>query len=69
MSGFEERVLEHLPVFPDVIPQSIWERLRIQGLVKQSLELTKEALISLAQQEIREITEDFHCAEGWVVPG
>jgi DMSO/TMAO reductase YedYZ molybdopterin-dependent catalytic subunit len=65
MSDSNERVLNHQPVFPDVAPQAKWERFLVQGLVELPLELTHEALMTLAQQEF---AEDFHCVEGWVVP-
>ena len=65
MSDTGDQVLDHLPVFPDVTPESRWERLRVQGLVEQPLELDQESLLALAQQGI---AEDFHCVEGWVVP-
>lgn len=65
MSEVEPHVLDHLPISPEVTPQTKWERLRVQGLVQQPLELTLEALITLAQQDV---TEDFHCVEGWMVP-
>ena len=65
MSDTGDEVLDHLPVFSDVTPESRWERLRVQGLVEQPLELDRESLLALAQQGI---AEDFHCVEGWVVP-
>ena len=65
MSDTGDQVLDHLPVFSDVIPESQWERLRVQGLVGHPLELAQESLLALAQQGI---AEDFHCVEGWVVP-
>ncbi|HIM37916.1 MAG TPA: hypothetical protein EYM38_07870, partial [Dehalococcoidia bacterium] len=65
MSDTGDKVLDHLPVFSDVTPESQWERLRVQGLVEQPLELDQESLLDLAQQGI---AEDFHCVEGWVVP-
>ena len=65
MSDTGDKVLVHLPVFSDVTPESQWERLRVQGLVEQPLELDQESLLDLAQQGI---AEDFHCVEGWVVP-
>ena len=65
MSDTGDHVLDHLPVFSDVTPESQWERLRVQGLVEQPLELDQESLLALAQQGI---AEDFHCVEGWVVP-
>ena len=65
MSDAEERVLNQLPVFSEVYPQAKWERFLVQGLVEQPLELTHEALMTLAQQGF---AEDFHCVEGWVVP-
>ena len=65
MSDTGDHVLDHLPVFSDVTPESQWERLRVRGLVEQPLELDQESLLALAQQGI---AEDFHCVEGWVVP-
>ena len=65
MSDTGNKILVHLPVFSDVTPESQWERLRVQGLVEQPLELDQESLLALAQQGI---AEDFHCVEGWVVP-
>ena len=65
MSDTGDQVLDQLPVFSDVIPESQWERLRVQGLVGHPLELDQESLLALAQQGI---DEDFHCVEGWVVP-
>ena len=65
MSDTGDKVLDHLPVFSDVTPESQWERLRVQGLVEQPLELDQESLLDLAQQGI---AEDFHRVEGWVVP-
>ena len=65
MSDTGDHVLDHLPVFSDVTSESQWERLRVQGLVEQPLELDQESLLALAQQGI---AEDFHCVEGWVVP-
>ena len=65
MSDADERVLNHLPVFPDVAPQTNWDRFLVQGLVEQPLELTHEALMTLAQEEF---AEDFHRVEGWMVP-
>ncbi len=65
MSDTGDQVFDHLPVFSDVTPESRWERLRVQGLVEQPLELDRESLLALAQQGI---AEDFHCVEGWVVP-
>ena len=65
MSDTGDQVLDHLPVFSDVTPESQWERLRVQGLVERPLEFDQESLLALAQQEI---AGDFHCAEGWVVP-
>ena len=65
MSDTGDHVLDHLPVFSDVIPESQWERLRVQGLVGHPLELDQESLLALAQQGI---AEDFHCVDGWVVP-
>ena len=65
MSDTGDQVLDHLPVFSDVTPESRWERLRVQGLVERPLELDQESLLALAQQGI---AEDFHCVEGWVVP-
>ena len=59
------QVLDQLPVFSDVSPESQWERLRVQGLVEQPLELDEGSLLALAQQGL---SEDFHCAEGWVAP-
>ena len=66
MGDTGDQVLDHLPVFSDVTHESQWERLRVQGLVEQPLELDQESLLALAQQGI---AEDFHCVEGWVVPG
>ena len=65
MSDTGDQVLDHLPVFSDVPPESRWARLRVQGLVEQPLELDQESMLALAQQGI---AEDFHCVEGWVVP-
>ena len=65
MNDTGDHVLDHLPVFSDVTPESRWEELRVQGLVEQPLELDQESLLALAQQGI---VEDFHCVEGWVVP-
>jgi DMSO/TMAO reductase YedYZ molybdopterin-dependent catalytic subunit len=65
MSHAEEQVLDHLPVFSDVAQEAHWERLLVHGLVEQPLEFSYDALVSLAQQRL---TEDFHCAEGWVAP-
>ena len=64
MSDTGDHVLDHLPVFSDVTPESQWERLRVQGLVEQPLELDQESLLALTRQGI---AEDFHCVEGWVV--
>ena len=65
MSRTVDQILDQLPVFSDVTPESRWDRLRVQGLVEQPLELDQESLSALAQ---RGISEDFHCVEGWVVP-
>ena len=62
MSDPGDQVLDHLPVFSDVTPESQWERLRVQGLVERPLEFDQESLLALAQQEI---AGDFHCVEGW----
>ena len=59
------QVLDQLPIFSDVSPESRWERLRVQGLVEQPLESDEGSLLALAQQGL---SEDFHCTEGWVVP-
>ena len=64
MSDTGDQVLDQLPVFFDVTPESRWERLRVQGLVEQPLELDQESLLALTRQGI---AEDFHCVEGWVV--
>ena len=64
MSSPGDQILDRLPVFSDVTPESRWDRLRVQGLVEQPLELDQESLSALAQ---RGISEDFHCVEGWVV--
>ena len=65
MSDTGDQVLDQLPVFSDVTPESRWERLRVQGLVEQPLELDQGSLLALTRQGI---AEDFHCVEGWVVP-
>jgi len=59
------QVLDQLPIFSDVSPESRWERLRVQDLVEQPLESDEGSLLALAQQGL---SEDFHCTEGWVVP-
>ena len=64
MSDTGDQVLDQLPVFSDVTPEFRWERLRVQGLVEQPLELDQESLLALTRQGI---AEDFHCVEGWVV--
>ena len=64
MSDTGDQVLDQLPVFSDVTPESRWEQLRVQGLVEQPLELDQESLLALTRQGI---AEDFHCVEGWVV--
>jgi len=65
MSDTEDQILDHLPVFSDVTPESQWKRLQVQGLVERPLEFDQESLLALAQQGI---AGDFHCVEGWVVP-
>ena len=41
------KVLDHLPVFSDVTPESRWERLRVQGLVERPLQLVPTAVPGL----------------------
>ena len=61
----EERTLEKLPVFPDVVPDRPWHSLTIDGLVSKPLTLSESDLSDIAQ---RKFTDDFHCVEGWVAP-
>ncbi len=61
----EERTLEKLPVFPDVVPDSPWQSLIIDGLVSKPLSLSESDLSAIAQ---RKFTGDFRCVEGWVAP-
>ena len=64
MSEQVERVLDQLPVFPDIAPESEWRSLRVYGLVATPLTLSRDDLTTLVQ---RELTDDFRCVEGWVV--
>ncbi len=64
MSEQVERVLDQLPVFPDVAPEGEWRSLRVEGLVATPLTLSRDDLTTLVQ---RELTDDFRCVEGWVV--
>lgn len=61
----EERRLERLPVFPDVVPDAPWRSLAIDGLVSKPLTLSESGLAAIAQ---RKFTGDFRCVEGWVAP-
>ena len=65
MSDTRDQILDQLPVFSDVTPESRWERLRVRGVVEQPLEFDQKSLLALTQQGM---AEDFHCVEGWVVP-
>ena len=47
MSDTGDHVLDHLPVFSDVTPESQWERLRVQGLVERPLQLVPTAVPEL----------------------
>ena len=49
MSDTGDQVLDQLPVFSDVTPESRWERLRGQGLGEQPLELDQESLLALTR--------------------
>ncbi len=66
MSEVGDKVLDQLPVFPDVTAEGEWEGLRIDGLVSKPLTLGRNDLVRLVQGEL---TDDFRCVEGWVVPG
>ena len=48
MSDTGDQVLDHLPVFSDVTPESRWERLRVQGLVERPLQLVPTAVPGLS---------------------
>ena len=61
----EERTLEKLPVFPDVVPDAPWQSLTIDGLVSKPLSLSESDLSAIAR---RKFTDDFRCVEGWVAP-
>jgi DMSO/TMAO reductase YedYZ molybdopterin-dependent catalytic subunit len=63
---FVDRVLEKLPVFSEGFPDVCEWGLRVTGLVRKRLELTLGDLMKLPQVSL---TFDFHCLEGWVVPG
>ncbi len=52
-----------LPIHPRVSGDAP-DRLRVEGLVGQTLQLTPADLARLPQQEV---TDDFACAEGWTV--
>ena len=47
MNDTGDQVLDHLPVFSDVTPESRWERLRVQGLVERPLQLVPTAVSGL----------------------
>ncbi len=61
-----DRVLDQLPIHPDVAAESEWQGLRVDGLVEASFTLTREDLAETSQ---RTLTDDFRCTDGWVVPG
>ena len=61
----EERRLEKLPAFPDVVPDAPWQCLTIDGLVSKPLSLSESDLSAIAR---RKFTDDFRCVEGWVAP-
>ena len=42
-----EKVLEQLPVFPDVTPDGEWRSLRVEGLVATRLDLGQGDLTAL----------------------
>ena len=60
-----EKVLDQLPVFPDVTPDAEWHALRVEGLVDRPLDLGLDRLAALARGEL---VDDFACVDGWVVP-
>jgi DMSO/TMAO reductase YedYZ molybdopterin-dependent catalytic subunit len=60
-----EKVLEQLPVFPDVTPDGEWCSLSVEGLVATPLDLGQDDLTALGRGEL---VDDFRCVEGWVVP-
>ena len=47
MSDTRDQILDQLPVFSDVIPESRWERLRVHGLVERPLKLVPTAVSGL----------------------
>ena len=65
MSEPNDQVFDRLPVFPDVTPDGEWRSLRIDGLVTNPQALDQAALTGMARGEL---TDDFKCVEGWVVP-
>ena len=49
MTGPTEKVLEQLPVFPDVTPDGEWRSLRVEGLVATRLDLGQGDLTALGR--------------------
>jgi DMSO/TMAO reductase YedYZ molybdopterin-dependent catalytic subunit len=59
-------IRDHLPVHPSD-NAALWPgRLRIDGLVRHPLDLARAAVAALPHHDL---TDDFTCLEGWVVPG
>lgn len=64
MSEQGDQALDRLPVHPEVMSESEWQGLTVDGLVAAPYVLSRSQLADAAQGEI---TADFRCTEGWVV--
>lgn len=65
MTTQEDKILDSLPIHSDGSEAENWHSLSIRGLVSKPLSLTAKDLSELPRQEL---TDDFRCGEGWIVP-
>jgi DMSO/TMAO reductase YedYZ molybdopterin-dependent catalytic subunit len=61
-----DRLLDQLPIHPDVAAENEWQGLRVDGLVAAPFTLSRDDLTDAGQGKL---TDDFRCTDGWVVPG
>lgn len=61
----KESTVPSLPIYPSSGQGTQWQRLRIKGLVANTLDLTHQELLALPQEKL---VQDFRCEEGWTAP-